>query len=282
MEERFHDCEPTLTDEQVIEFCKNGFLIYKAAIPREINERIMDFLGSHTHVRLDEILDDEWFVDGLLKNPQVCGAVRSLLGKNYKLPMWIYDHRKECPDKHVCGWHRDGGGIVTPRVNYLALFYYPQDTPKALGPTGFLPGSHFVNGSRRFMKHVGKTRSEILAASPAGTVVITHYPILHKRTTATATGIRHMFHYHYWRTTPPNRDWIIDPGFDVESTEFKPDASVHEKWWSAIQPARMYSWLCGLGDDIDFKGGQNWPVHKRLYYDEPIEGIPQALRTVLK
>ena len=130
-----YDCEPTLNDEQVVDFCRKGLLILERAIPDEINRRTMEFLDIHPDNRVDEILFEDWFMDGVIKNPQAAGAVRSLLGRNFRLPFGMSNHRVKTPEVEQ-GWHTDGGSIYTPRVDYLQVFYYPQDSPKELGPPG--------------------------------------------------------------------------------------------------------------------------------------------------
>ena len=41
-----HTCdgEPTLTDSQVLEFCREGYLLLRGAVPDEINRRSCDYL----------------------------------------------------------------------------------------------------------------------------------------------------------------------------------------------------------------------------------------------
>ena len=42
-----HDCEPTLTDSQVLACTKEGFLMLPAAVPAAVNSSTMDFLGIY-------------------------------------------------------------------------------------------------------------------------------------------------------------------------------------------------------------------------------------------
>ena len=42
------DCEPTLNDSQVLEFCKNGYLILENVVPNEINKKTIDYLNGKT------------------------------------------------------------------------------------------------------------------------------------------------------------------------------------------------------------------------------------------
>ena len=52
------DCEATLTDSQVLEFCRAGFLIIPAAVPPEINQRAIDYLegrGATAPIAVPEV-----------------------------------------------------------------------------------------------------------------------------------------------------------------------------------------------------------------------------------
>ena len=79
MIDQTYDCEPTLTDQQVIEFCQKGFIILEAVVPDEVNRRVSDFLDEHTHLEPVEILAEDWFVEGCPQKPAGggCGAVAS-------------------------------------------------------------------------------------------------------------------------------------------------------------------------------------------------------------
>ena len=167
--------------------------------------------------------------------------------------------------------------MFTRQLNFLQVFYYPQDAPKEMGPTALVPGTHFLRGARRFMKHYGNIRRGVLTTAPVGSIFITHYNILHRATTATGSGIRNLLKYNYWRKTPPKRDWIVDPDLDFGQVVFHPPNSIHESHWNALEPARLFHWLCGLGD-FEFEGGQAWPVSAgHGNQSEAIEGLPSGL-----
>ena len=148
LERRTYHCPPTLTDNQVLEFCQQGFLVLEGVVPDEINRKTFAYLEENAYYEPAEILKEDWFVDNVILNPQAAGAVRSLLGKNFGLPVMMSQHRVECPMSGQ-SWHRDAGSKWGPELNYLQVFYYPQDTPEAFGPTEVLPGSHLFNASAR-------------------------------------------------------------------------------------------------------------------------------------
>ena len=54
-----YDCEPTLTDHQVIEFCQKGFIILEGVVPDEVNRRTNEFLDDHPQMEPIEILQED-------------------------------------------------------------------------------------------------------------------------------------------------------------------------------------------------------------------------------
>jgi len=274
-----YDCRPTLTDAQVIDFCINGFLLLKGVVPDDINKRTAKFLETHTSYEPTEILTEDWFVEGVIKNPQAAGAVRSLLGANFKLPVVMSNHQVHCPNFSAQGWHRDGGSIYTPRLDYLQVFYYPQETPVEMGPTEVVPCSHFMQTRANWMSHYGRINTAVSTASPAGSIFLTVYSIWHRRVSATSTGVRNLLKYNYWRTATPTRDWVADPNFNFSTRDFGGgrSAAMFEQFRECIAAAEMFTWLCGLGDQYQFKGGQGWPVVPTVKEGDQQEGIPDGL-----
>ncbi len=264
---RTFDCEPSLTDNQVLDFCRDGFLVLEGAVDDETNQRTCDFLNGEmpanpsfipeglTNEDLERIrnssneqstlLLEDWFNENVILNPQVAGALRSLLGKDVGLPVLTSKHTGEHPGP-AGAWHHDADCVFGPEVNFLELFYYPQDTPLELGPTEVLPGSH-IGPTHREAEDKG-----VVTAGPAGSLVIHSQSILHRKSESTAKGVRHMLKYSYWRTVPPERDWIVEPDFDFHTADY----GGHRV---ARYVAHMLYWLCGRGDQFRIIGGQAWP-----------------------
>ena len=246
-----YDCPPTLTDSQVLDVCKQGYLVLEGVVPEEINQRTIEFVDNNPVIEPTEILDEDWFIEGVICQPEAAGAVRSLLGRNFVLPILMSNHRVHMP---LAGqqWHRDGGSQYGPAQYYLQVFYYPETCTREMGPTELLPGSHHLFSLSRQMAHYGKIKSSIYAAVPAGSIIITVYSIWHRRSDSTASGIRNMLKYNYWRTVPPERDWIIEPDFDFQTAYYGGHGI-------ARYIAHMFYWLCGKGDQFRIIGGQAWP-----------------------
>lgn len=250
----------TLTDTQMIEFCKNGFLMIEGVVPDEINRRTVAYLNEDPHSEPTGILKEDWFHDNVILNPQAIGAVRSLLGRDVGLPVIMSNHRVQCP-LPAQGWHRDGGSKYGPQLETLQVFYLPENCSMEMGPTAVLPGSHFLYASSSLMGHYGTIRGMVYTAAPAGSIFITVYSIWHRRTASTGQGIRNLLKYNYWRTVTPERDWVTEPDFDVASARFDLTAPTYRaQFRDAVDAAQMYFWLCGRSDEFEFRGGQAWPI----------------------
>ena len=273
-----YDCASTLTDSEVLDFCKNGYLLLEAVVDDEVNRRTTEYLETDSGHEPTGILDEEWFVNGVMVNPAAAGAVRSLLGTDFHLPVLMSNHRVQCPEQAVGGWHVDGNYDFALEINNLQVFYYPQDTPAQMGPTQVLPGSHLVHNKARFMSHFGGLRGQASTAAPAGSIFLTMYHIWHRRGPSTATGLRNMLKYFYWRTTAPKRDWIREEGFDFATANYQtPTRNLLEQFRGNVKVAEMFLWLCGQRDAFQNLGGQSWPLpgnRRRAAY-----GYPQLATT---
>ena len=255
-----YECQPTLTDTQVLDFCKKGFLMLDGVVPAEINQRTLEYLEAHPTPEPSDILHEDWFFQNVIVQPQVAGAVRSLLGPNFGLPILMSNHRVQCPVGPQ-QWHRDGGSIQGPMLNYLQVFYYPQECRLEFGPTELLPGSHHVFSKSNFMAHYGQLRGTFYAAASAGSVFLTVYSIWHRRSASTATGLRNLLKFNYWRTSPPQPSWIQEPGFDPKKADYTlPSPIMREQFQDCFDNARMFFWLRGQSESFHLMGGQGWPI----------------------
>ena len=219
---RLHDCDPSMTDTQVLEFCKKGYLMLEGVVGDDINRRTVEYLETRGS-EPSEILEQDWFMDSVILQPAAAGAVRSLLGRDFGLPVLVSNHRVTCPSPRQ-QWHRDGNSPHGPALKYLQVFYYPQDVPREMGPTEVLPSSHFLYTAgqlpQNYMGHYGAIRGSLYTTAPAGTIFLTVYSIWHRRSESTGSGVRNNLKYNYFRTAPPERDWIREDGFDFATADY--------------------------------------------------------------
>jgi len=264
-----YDCEPTLTDRQVMDFCKNGYLMLSAVVPDNVNRRVVEFLEADPSGEPVAIMDEPWFVDAVIKNPLAAGAVRSLLGADFKLPGIVSNHRVHLPQP-AGDWHPDSGSLITPRLDYLQVFYYPDGATKEMGPTEIIPGSHFYKARGGYLGRLRSVKSSMLTVAAPGSIFVTVYSIWHRRGVSTGTGIRNNLKYNYWRTSEPRRDWVVDPDFNFS---WPRDADAPR---FGVRAAEMFTWLCG--EEWQFMGGQSWPCFTLSALESDQEGLPEGLR----
>ena len=96
------------------------------------------------------------------------------------------------------------------------------------------------------MGHYSSVRGSYHAVSPEGSIFITVYSVYHRRSRSTASGVRSLLKYNYWRTEPPQRDWMIDPDFDLATADYKMDGPfLQTQAQNTNSNAKMFLWLCG-------------------------------------
>ena len=52
----YYDCEPTLSDGEVLDLCKQGYIRLEAVVPEEVNARARAFLEKNISHEPTEIL----------------------------------------------------------------------------------------------------------------------------------------------------------------------------------------------------------------------------------
>lgn len=266
---------PALTDRQILDFCRTGYLMLEGAVPEEINHRAARFCASADPYEPTNILEEAWFVEHVVLNRRAAGAVRALLGRDFHVPIQMTNHRMLAPFP-TGGWHIDGNFRHGPELENLLVFYYPQDTPLEMGAMQVLPGSHLVRNQSRSMAHLDGIRGAVSTAAPAGSIFICAYPMWHRRGPATAEGVRNLLRWFCWRTTPPARDWIIEKDFDFATASYgSPIAPLMDFYRSDPKVAEMFLWLCGKHASFKNLGGQSWPMPSRRT-DKPY-GFPDDL-----
>ena len=260
---RTHDCEPTLNDSQVLDFCRKGVLMLEGVVPDETNRRMIEYLCTPDGARPDtaKLLNEDWFVDNVILNPQAAGAVRSLLGKDFAFPNQLALHRSDGPGNGQ-RWHLDSNAKYGPELVQVQLFYLPQAVTLEMGPTELLPGSHFLFSEGSLLGHYDQIRGTFKAIGPAGSIYMDVYNIWHRRMPTAYPGRRDMLKYTCWRTSPPERDWIIDPDFDIANADFRIETlPVGTGTLDCRKSAEMFFWLLGRSEELHVMGGHSWPMH---------------------
>ena len=174
-----------LNSVQMANFAADGLLRFDEIVPPELNEIALHELDTKS-IRpeyepqgqpLANLWRDSQGIGAIIRLPQVQGIIESLVG-----PHPLYDHHYP----HVVGAHHSDGqiwhadAIIDTRQHFdIQIFYYPHDTPREMGGTMFLPGSHLrrVHESDigRYQNFVG----QMPVVCKAGTLLVGHHGIWH-------------------------------------------------------------------------------------------------------
>ena len=197
---------PLLSDAQMRRFLVDGFIVLRPELPDEFHELILrqtDSVfekegnpGNNLLPRIPELQQ-------LLDSTAVRGALTSVLGEDYYTQPHRHCHFNQ-PGSTGQNMHQDGGRRWSHLTRRLLVFYYPQDTPEELGPTGIVPGSHY------YATEQGATIvDEMPLIGDAGTVAIVNYDLFHRAMPNRTDTNRYMMKFLFARMSEPEApSWL--------------------------------------------------------------------------
>ena len=189
-----------LDDRQMRDFIANGYVIVKTDLPHrfhdelyEVTNSVFEKEGNPGNNLLPRIPEIRRVFDDMT----VHGALTSLLGADYYMQPHRHPHINQ-PKSAGQRLHQDGGKRWSHRTRRLLVFYYPQDTPEELGPTGIVPGSHYYSTDER-----GKVCDEVPLTGKAGTVTLANYDLWHRALPNQTDKPRYMMKFLFARMSEP-------------------------------------------------------------------------------
>ena len=215
---------PTLlTDAQVRSFIANGFLRIAPDVPAAVHAEVeaqLRYVEAHETRYGNNILARVPQMYEVLECPAVRGALASLAGPDYYLhphravhsstPLEDGDAPRPAADANAprmgkgsmagSGWHQDAQSPLararhhTPR--FLIGFYFPHETPVAMGPTRVQGGSHLY-------AHPVAPHGVVLESVPAGSFFVLHFDMVHAGFPNHLAQTRYMVKFVFARTRPP-------------------------------------------------------------------------------
>ncbi len=250
-----------LDDARMQHFIDRGHLTLQSALPRAYHDELCATLerviaaegnpGNNLLPRIPEIAR-------ILDDPHVTGGLASILGPGYTMHAHRYCH-VNAPGRKPTRIHTDSPEDFFHRDRWALLFYYPQDTPSELGPTGVLPGSQF-HAERPDEIPMRKL------AGDAGTFVIVHHNIWHQSTLNECDRNRFMLKFLFRRTAEP-----AGPAWRCAG-----------RTWDAPDPIRQAMWAWhSHGEAPRLANGDSLALATRLYDDRESERLQAAYRLAL-
>ncbi len=254
--------EPILLDDARMQhFIDRGYVTLQSALARPYHDELCATLeqviaaegnpGNNLLPRIPEIAL-------ILEDPHVTGALASILGPGYTMHAHRYCHVNP-PGRQPTRIHTDSPQDFFHRDRWALMFYYPQDTPPELGPTGVLPGSQF-----HAERPDGIPMSKL--AGDAGTFVIVHHNIWHQSTLNECERNRFMLKFLFRRTAEP-----AGPAWRCA-----------DRNWGAPDPIRQAMWAWHSHGEAPRPGNGGTPaLAARLHDDRENERLQAAYRLAL-
>ena len=259
------NCAPILLDdEQVRRYVADGFIAFDTGLEPAFHDAVAAELAVSMNegspLLGDNLLPRIPMLADLLDSPAVDGAMKSLLGEHYAWAPHRFPHNSEplaAADRSDdfdpflnnarmgpgsisgSGWHQDGhskaGRSRWHTFRAANLFYFPQDTPLAKGPTRLLAGSHlYANITLATPDQV------VLRDIPKGTAIIADFDVGHAGTPNRTDTTRYMLKFVVLRMQSPTRaTWDHrDPAWQTPDGLFTPH-DLPQAWTS------LWNWLRG-------------------------------------
>ena len=152
-----------LNDQQIFQYLEDGYVVLD---PTELDQAFHHRMyqaacltygmaqgaasqGAAPHVKViaDNLRQRIPDAESLLRSPTINGAITSILGENWQTYPHDFIHESSANDQF---FHQDGnlpwndrGHYRSHRPDWAMLFYYPQPTNEATGPTEVLPGTQY-------------------------------------------------------------------------------------------------------------------------------------------
>lgn len=219
------DKKHLLTTKQMAQFAADGFLKFEGLIPDEINQAAMKEIDdksfnlwtgySYAGTPLSQMWPESKGFGAVWRLPQVAGIMHSLVGPNP-----LYDHHAghTVPKGQTTGQGLHQDSIIDTRewAFDVQFYYFPHETPKEMGGTLVIPGSHFrrVNtfDVSRYQNLVGQAPT----ICKAGTLFATHCGIWHCARGNFTDKTRYMFKLRVNPTVRQLKLWNTDDLNDPE------------------------------------------------------------------
>ncbi|GIX05722.1 MAG: hypothetical protein KatS3mg115_0125 [Candidatus Poribacteria bacterium] len=237
------------TDEQMRQFLTHGYVILQSTLPAEIHAEIYEQLErvfAEEGNPGNNVLPRVPAIQQVFDDPVVHGAFVSVLGEDYLMHPHRHCHRS--PKGRDGGWHKDSywgyRKVRHHRSRWAMAFYYPQDVPPEIGPTGIYPGTQY-HDSRNFSPE----ESGVNALGSSGLVVIIHYDIWHRATANRLDKTRYMLKFEFARLDEPTA-----PSWDNQEADWRLPEDLppyrHEALWESL-----WTWI--RGEQPRFQSGGN-------------------------
>jgi hypothetical protein len=263
---------PRLSSKEVAAFVAHGFLRFDDIVPADLSAAALQELAAAAAPSpsgaprasgeaawpgrpLDERWRDSPAIGPVLRLPRVAGIIESLVG-----PGALYDHH-HChviPGDHRWSqpWHADA--ILDPRPHAfdIQLFFFFHDTPREMGGTMILPGSHLRRVNESDIGHYQNFRGQLATICRAGTLLVCHHGIWHCGQPNRTRHPRTMFKLRLGPAARQFRRWdvadLADPAI-ADTLRFEHPWTGSEARFEIVNRIKLWRYLTGDATfDVDY------------------------------
>jgi hypothetical protein len=249
-----------LNDEQIREYICNGYLVLTTGLSSEVHDAIdqkLQWMLDEDYNPGNNILPRIPEMNEVIEAPEICGALSSVLGKDYvvhphrfchsNMPGKITENGPEIGDGSTSfiGWHQDSHSPLSrPRHHfsrYAMILYYPQDTPGTMGPTQLIPGTQYA----RSISAEDHSRGKQFGGN-AGTCVLVHFDVAHGGSLNLNSRCRHMVKFVFARVSEP-----VGPSWNNISKNWECPKKNESAYNSISLWRRNWDWMCGESSSLE-------------------------------
>jgi len=225
------DNKHLLTSNQMAQFIADGYLRFDDMVPEHLNKSAYAEMsqGKVPGIAAGAPLSQGWTDSPLgevFRLPQVQGIIHSLVG-----PEPLYDHHAvhmvnaNNTDGQI--WHADA--IIDTRLHFdIQFFYFSHDTPRQMGGTMILPGSHYRRISESDIARYQNFLGQYPMVCKAGTLVVVHHGMWHCAQPNLTDQKRYMFKLRLNPTVRQLKLWDTD---DIDDPEIRSHFGTNHRWY---------------------------------------------------
>ncbi|NKB66625.1 MAG: phytanoyl-CoA dioxygenase [Candidatus Latescibacteria bacterium] len=215
-----------LDDAGMQSFIADGYTMVETDFAPEYHQsvyhQLKDILGGEGNPG-NNLLPRVPDLQQVFDHPRVAGALTSVLGPDYYMHPHRFCHFNQ-PGSQGQQLHKDSWSRRHHRPRWAMAFYYPQDTPIELGPTGIVPGTQYHNSL-----DAEAPEREVGLTGAAGTVGIVHYDLWHRAMPNSSQDNRYMVKFLFVRLEEPE-----GPCWDTSGAPWAGQGQAEEAMWQSI------------------------------------------------
>jgi len=248
------DRQYLLNSKQMANFVTDGYLRFDELVSKERNQAAQQEFenrtveGGQAGKPLSQAWSDKSAIRKIFDLPEIQGLIHSLVG-----PDPLYDHQAT----HIVNpqnqtgqiWHADA--IIDTRMHFdIQFMYFSHDTPRDMGGTAILPGSHFRLVSETDVARYQNFVGQVTTVCKAGTILVLHHGMWHCAQPNHTDQTRYMFKLRLNPTVRQLRLWNTD---DLDDPAIHGIIGRNHRWYGnevrLEQVNRIKFWRFLVGDD---------------------------------